>query len=114
MVNIKDAYNDPRFNCEIDLKTGYKTNNILSLPICNYEGEVIGVAQIINKTNGMLKWHLRSYFSIITFYSPVYAIRCDLSLIYLKCFWKIQNLSRIRCMSYGNCSKKNHIVRYSR
>lgn len=53
MVNIKDAYNDPRFNCEIDLKTGYKTNNILSLPICNYEGEVIGVAQIINKTNGM-------------------------------------------------------------
>ncbi|CAH1730741.1 unnamed protein product [Chironomus riparius] len=52
MVNIMDAYNDPRFNCEIDLKTGYKTNNILSLPICNYEGEVIGVAQIINKTNG--------------------------------------------------------------
>lgn len=74
MVNIKDAYNDPRFNCEIDLKTGYKTNNILSLPICNYEGEVIGVAQIINKTNGMLKWHLREYklfpffLSIITFY----------------------------------------------
>jgi cGMP-specific 3',5'-cyclic phosphodiesterase, invertebrate len=53
MVNIKDAYNDPRFNCEIDLKTGYKTNHILSLPICNYEGDVIGVAQIINKTNGM-------------------------------------------------------------
>lgn len=55
MVNIKEAYNDPRFNCEIDLKTGYKTNNILSLPICNYEGDVIGVAQIINKTNGMWK-----------------------------------------------------------
>jgi cGMP-specific 3',5'-cyclic phosphodiesterase, invertebrate len=52
MVNIKDAYNDPRFSSEIDLKTGYKTNHILSLPICNYEGEVIGVAQIINKTNG--------------------------------------------------------------
>jgi cGMP-specific 3',5'-cyclic phosphodiesterase len=52
MVNIKEAYNDPRFNSEIDQKTGYKTNNILSLPICNYEGEVIGVAQIINKTNG--------------------------------------------------------------
>lgn len=57
MVNIRDAYNDPRFNCEIDLKTGYKTNHILSMPICNYEGEVIGVAQIINKTNG--EWLLR-------------------------------------------------------
>ncbi|CRK92094.1 CLUMA_CG005663, isoform A [Clunio marinus] len=52
ILNIKDAYKDPRFNSEIDLKTGYKTNIILSMPICNYEGEVIGVAQIINKTNG--------------------------------------------------------------
>lgn len=53
-VNIKDAYKDPRFNSEIDLKTGYKTNIILSMPICNFEGEVIGVAQIINKTNGKI------------------------------------------------------------
>lgn len=52
IVNIKNAYNDPRFNSDIDLKTGYKTNIILSMPICNYEGDVIGVAQIINKTNG--------------------------------------------------------------
>lgn len=52
IVNIKDAYKDSRFNSEIDLKTGYKTNIILSMAICNYEGDVIGVAQIINKTNG--------------------------------------------------------------
>lgn len=52
MVNIKNAYEDPRFNSEIDQKTGYKTKNILSMPICNYEGDVIGVAQIINKKNG--------------------------------------------------------------
>uniref|UniRef100_A0A1A9WNF2 Phosphodiesterase n=1 Tax=Glossina brevipalpis TaxID=37001 RepID=A0A1A9WNF2_9MUSC len=51
MINIKEAYKDARFNCEIDLKTGYKTNTILSMPICNYEGDIIGVAQIINKTN---------------------------------------------------------------
>ncbi|KAG5881206.1 hypothetical protein JTB14_026647 [Gonioctena quinquepunctata] len=50
-INIKDAYKDPRFNNEIDLRTGYRTNLILCMPICNYEGEVIGVAQIINKTN---------------------------------------------------------------
>lgn len=51
-INIKDAYDDPRFNSEIDMRTGYKTSAILSMPICNYEGDVIGVAQIINKTNG--------------------------------------------------------------
>ncbi|XP_049823253.1 cGMP-specific 3',5'-cyclic phosphodiesterase [Aethina tumida] len=51
LINIKDAYLDPRFNSEMDQKTGYKTNVILCMPICNYEGDVIGVAQIINKTN---------------------------------------------------------------
>lgn len=52
IINIKDAYEDPRFNSAIDMRTGYKTHLILSMPICNYEGDVIGVAQIINKTNG--------------------------------------------------------------
>ncbi|XP_025093162.1 cGMP-specific 3',5'-cyclic phosphodiesterase-like isoform X2 [Pomacea canaliculata] len=51
-INIKDAYADPRFNQEIDRQTGYKTHSILSMPIVNYEGEVIGVAQIINKIDG--------------------------------------------------------------
>ncbi|XP_014216594.1 cGMP-specific 3',5'-cyclic phosphodiesterase isoform X2 [Copidosoma floridanum] len=51
-INIKDAYKDPRFNSAIDMRTGYKTTLILSMPICNYDGDVIGVAQIINKTNG--------------------------------------------------------------
>jgi cGMP-specific 3',5'-cyclic phosphodiesterase len=51
MCGSRLVFQDPRFNSEIDLRTGYKTNLILSMPICNYEGEVIGVAQIINKTN---------------------------------------------------------------
>ncbi|XP_064603088.1 cGMP-specific 3',5'-cyclic phosphodiesterase-like isoform X2 [Liolophura sinensis] len=51
-VNIKEAYDDPRFNKDVDKKTGYRTHSILSMPICNYEGEVIGVAQIINKVTG--------------------------------------------------------------
>lgn len=51
-IKIQNAYADPRFNSEIDQKTGYKTNNMLSMAISNYEGDVIGVAQIINKTNG--------------------------------------------------------------
>lgn len=44
-------FQDPRFNSEIDMRTGYKTKLILCVPICNYEGDVIGVAQIINKTD---------------------------------------------------------------
>lgn len=52
VVNIRNAYQDPRFNREIDHMTGYTTNLILCVPICNYDNDVIGVAQIINKTDG--------------------------------------------------------------
>lgn len=40
---------DHRFSDEIDKLTGYKTQSILCLAICNSDGEVIGVVQAINK-----------------------------------------------------------------
>ncbi|XP_044525016.1 dual 3',5'-cyclic-AMP and -GMP phosphodiesterase 11A [Gracilinanus agilis] len=49
-VNIPDAYKDRRFNDEIDKLTGYKTKSLLCMPIRNSDGEIIGVAQAINKT----------------------------------------------------------------
>ncbi|XP_054457559.1 cGMP-specific 3',5'-cyclic phosphodiesterase isoform X2 [Anoplopoma fimbria] len=51
-LNIKNAYEDPRFNAEVDLITGYKTQSILCLPIKNHRDEVVGVAQAINKKFG--------------------------------------------------------------
>lgn len=51
-VNIPDAYADPRFNKEVDLQTGYHTKSLLCKPVKNNEGEVVGVAQIINKMPG--------------------------------------------------------------
>ncbi|XP_072836720.2 dual 3',5'-cyclic-AMP and -GMP phosphodiesterase 11A isoform X2 [Pogona vitticeps] len=52
IVNIPDAYQDRRFNDEIDKLTGYKTKSLLCMPIRNSDGEIIGVAQAINKTTG--------------------------------------------------------------
>lgn len=51
-INIKNAYTDSRFNKEIDIQTGYKTNNILCMPIRNIKFEIIGVFQVLNKFNG--------------------------------------------------------------
>ncbi|KAK3091837.1 hypothetical protein FSP39_023062 [Pinctada imbricata] len=48
-LNIPDAYKDPRFNDEIDLQMNYRTHSILSMPIKDCEGQVIGVAQAINR-----------------------------------------------------------------
>uniref|UniRef100_A0A087XGE9 3',5'-cyclic-GMP phosphodiesterase n=1 Tax=Poecilia formosa TaxID=48698 RepID=A0A087XGE9_POEFO len=52
LLNIKNAYEDPRFNAEVDLITGYKTQSILCLPIKNHREEVVGVVQAINKKCG--------------------------------------------------------------
>ncbi|MCK5176343.1 MAG: GAF domain-containing protein, partial [Candidatus Aenigmarchaeota archaeon] len=48
-INIKDTYNDSRFNREIDKKTGYTTKTILCMPMRNLNHEIIGVFQVLNK-----------------------------------------------------------------
>lgn len=52
-VKIDDAYADPRFNRNIDQQTGFQTRNLVSAPVTNRDGEVQGVLQAINKTNGV-------------------------------------------------------------
>lgn len=49
---ITDAYGDSRFNQDVDRRTGYRTRNILCVPIRNKKREVIGVTQVLNKLNG--------------------------------------------------------------
>ena len=57
VLNIPDAYSDPRFNQEIDKKTGYYTRNILTFPMRNKLGEIIGVFQVLNKFEGSFSRH---------------------------------------------------------
>jgi len=51
-IDIPDAYADPRFNQEIDKRTGYKTDNLLTFPMTGHDGSVIGVFQAVNKHAG--------------------------------------------------------------
>lgn len=51
-ANIADPHRDPRFNKEIDLKTGYTTRSILAMPIFSKDGTCIGVTQVLNKKAG--------------------------------------------------------------
>jgi adenylate cyclase len=47
-----DAYDNKRFNQDVDRRTGYRTINILCVPIRNKSREVIGVTQVLNKRAG--------------------------------------------------------------
>ena len=46
---INDPYSDSRFNPAVDRETGYVTKSILTMPVTNNEGKVIGAYQAINK-----------------------------------------------------------------
>jgi adenylate cyclase len=51
-VLIHDPYSDPRFNRTVDEQTGFVTRNILCTPIRTVKGDIIGVAQTLNKKKG--------------------------------------------------------------
>lgn len=51
-LNIPDAYQDPRFNPEADKRTGYRTRNLLCMPVFDSSGKLIAVTQLINKAQG--------------------------------------------------------------
>jgi serine/threonine-protein kinase len=52
VINIADPYADPRFNPDIDRRTGYRTSNLLTLPMHADNGRIIGVFQVLNKRAG--------------------------------------------------------------
>ena len=51
-VNVADAYTEPEFDFsgtrKFDTQTGYRSQSFLAVPLKNFEGEVIGVLQLIN------------------------------------------------------------------
>lgn len=52
LINVANAYADPRFNPSIDLLTGFKTRNILAAPLFGDRQNVIGVLEVLNKADG--------------------------------------------------------------
>lgn len=52
IINVPDAYADPRFNQAVDRQTGYRTRSILTIPLIGHDGELVGVAQTLNKDLG--------------------------------------------------------------
>lgn len=49
VLDIADAYEDPRFQPEFDLRSGYTTKDLLCMPIFNRDGNLMGVLQLLNR-----------------------------------------------------------------
>ncbi|HUF16753.1 MAG TPA: GAF domain-containing SpoIIE family protein phosphatase, partial [Thermoanaerobaculia bacterium] len=50
LSNIPDPYSDPRFDPAWDRESGFRTRSILSAPVLDSGGRLLGVIQSINKT----------------------------------------------------------------
>ena len=54
ILNIEDAYQDQRFNPQVDKKSGYRTKSILCMPVRDKSGKILAVLQALNKNTGRL------------------------------------------------------------
>lgn len=52
LINVPDCYADPRFTPEVDRRTGYRTRNLLCIPLVATDGSIVGVGQVLNKKGG--------------------------------------------------------------
>ncbi|HUV86234.1 MAG TPA: HD domain-containing phosphohydrolase [bacterium] len=49
---VSDVTDDPRWNKDVDRKTGYTTRNILCVPMDDAQGDRLGVFQCLNRAHG--------------------------------------------------------------
>ncbi|MFQ5928865.1 MAG: GAF domain-containing protein [Acidobacteriota bacterium] len=71
LVNIPDAYKDPRFDPEVDQCTGYRTKSVLCGPVKNLQGEIVGIIQVINKKEGVFREEDEELFQAFAYQTAI-------------------------------------------
>lgn len=79
MLNVPDAYGSPYFNAETDKRTGYETKSVLCVPLISPFGTLIGVAECLNKNNGIFT---APDEQVLTMLSPLFAVAIENALLY--------------------------------
>ncbi|RCN36899.1 3'5'-cyclic nucleotide phosphodiesterase [Ancylostoma caninum] len=107
-LNIEDAYEDSRFNPEVDSKTGYTTKTILCMPIF-IRGSVIGVVQMVNKHEGVFTKADEDSFE-------VFAVYCGLALHHAKLYDKIRRSEQkyrvaLEVLAYHSVCNKDEVAK---
>jgi sigma-B regulation protein RsbU (phosphoserine phosphatase) len=52
IVNLTDAYQDPRFDRSVDKLSGFVTRAVLVMPVRDRRGRIVAVLQLLNKKSG--------------------------------------------------------------
>ncbi|MGE0385794.1 MAG: GAF domain-containing protein [Gammaproteobacteria bacterium] len=51
-INSAEANEDPRFDPQVDLRTGYRTRTVLCVPVRDASGAAVGAIEVVNKRLG--------------------------------------------------------------
>ena len=70
-INIPDAHNDPRWNPDVDKRSGYRTNNMLCMPMQNRDGKIIGVFQMLNKKGGPFTTQDEEFINALSIHASI-------------------------------------------
>jgi phosphoserine phosphatase len=54
-INVRDCYADRRFDPTTDKHTGYRTRCMLTLPLIDHKGVLVGVMQVLNKADSVFE-----------------------------------------------------------
>jgi len=70
-INLKDSYKDPRFSRKTDLVSGFRTTSMLTMPMRNSSGTIIGVFQLLNKEKGKFNKQDEEYLSLLSVHASL-------------------------------------------
>lgn len=107
---VNDAYADSRFNPEVDKQTGYKTENILAIPLLDKKGKTLGVFQAVNKRNGSFSEEDVELFTLLGGYAAS-AIETSLLQKKIKEAYREAIMRLSHAAEYKDPETYNHIVR---
>ncbi|XP_073748295.1 cGMP-specific 3',5'-cyclic phosphodiesterase isoform X2 [Callorhinus ursinus] len=95
-LNIKDAYEDPRFNAEVDQITGYRTQSILCMPIKNHREEVLlDLASLIFEEQQSLEVILKKIAATIISFMQVQ--KCTIFIVDEDCSDSFSSVFHMEC-----------------
>lgn len=71
LIVINDAYSHELFNPDVDIKTGFKTRNIICAPMKNLQGNLVGVFQVLNKSDGVFTGEDKEILTMISSFASI-------------------------------------------
>ncbi len=107
---VNNAYADSRFNPEVDRETGYKTRNIIAIPLFDKKGNILGVFQAVNKRNGDFSQQDLEIFTLLGGYASS-AIENSILQAKVKSAYREAIMRLSHAAEYKDPETYNHIVR---